>query len=49
MLLPGIWNEIIRFDYLKDLYADDEDFKDEWQWCTNGVGDKHQIYNGFYC
>ena len=47
MLLTVVQSEIISFDYLKDLYADDQDFKEEWQKCTNGVVDKHQMHDGF--
>ena len=31
LLLTTIQNEIIDFDYLKDLYTEDEDFKEKWQ------------------
>lgn len=47
MLLTIVHNEIISFDYLKDLYTDDEDFNEEWQKCTSGVASKHQIHDGF--
>ncbi|PON64714.1 hypothetical protein PanWU01x14_121890, partial [Parasponia andersonii] len=47
MLLIAVQNKIIGFDYLKDLYVDDEDFKEEWEKCINGVANKHQIHDGF--
>ena len=31
LLLTVVQNEIIGFDYLKDLYANNEDFKEKWQ------------------
>lgn len=47
MLLTSVHNEVIDFDYLKDLYVDDKDFKEKWKKCTSGVVSKHQIYDGF--
>lgn len=47
MLLTSAHNEIIGFDYLKILYADDEDFHEEWQKCTSGVASKHQLHDEF--
>ena len=47
MLLTSVCNEIIGFDYLKNLYADDENFHEEWQKCTSRVASKHQLDDEF--
>ncbi|XP_057479195.1 uncharacterized protein LOC130766548 [Actinidia eriantha] len=48
-LLTVVCNEIIGFEYLKDLYADDEDFKEDWERCNSGVPTKgeFQIHEGY--
>ncbi|KAL5719094.1 hypothetical protein ACHQM5_011919 [Ranunculus cassubicifolius] len=48
-LLVTIRNESFAFDYLKDLYCDDEDFKTMWAKCTSlskGTDD-FLIHDGF--
>lgn len=47
MLLTIVHNKIISFDYLKDLYANDEDCNEEWQKCTSRIAIKPQIHYGF--
>lgn len=47
ILLTSMRSEIVGYDYLKDLYMDDKDFKEEWHNCVNGVTNKHQIHDSF--
>lgn len=47
LLLTTIRSEIIGFDYLKDLYVDDEDFKDIWRSGTTKSSGNFQIHDGF--
>ncbi|KAK9950547.1 hypothetical protein M0R45_006032 [Rubus argutus] len=48
-LLVTLKQEVIGFDYFKELYEDDEDFKEEWLKCTTrqpNRGDFH-LHDGF--
>lgn len=47
VFLTSVKSEILGFEYLKDLYAEDEDFKKEWKNCISRVSSKYQICDGF--
>lgn len=47
VFFTSIKSEIIGFEYLRDLNADNEDFKHKWKNCTLGTSSKYQIYDGF--
>lgn len=40
-------SEIIGFEYLKDLYTNDEVFKEVWKNSILGASSKYKIYDGF--
>ena len=47
-LLLTLSNEIVGFEMLKELYEDDEDFKETWKKCvTNQSCDDFHIHEGY--
>ena len=47
-LLITMQGEIIRFDFLKELYEKDEDFEEIWKKClTRQPAKDYHIMNGF--
>ena len=41
--------EVIGFEVLKDLYAEDDDFKETWTTCkSKAVQNDFHIYDGFF-
>ena len=46
-LLVTMSNEVVGFDCLKELYAEDEDFKDSWMKCQEGHPSDLHIQDDF--
>ncbi|XP_026429217.1 uncharacterized protein LOC113325221 [Papaver somniferum] len=48
-LLVTLKNESLAFDFLKDLYGEDKDFKNLWEKCGSSTGsvDDYLIHDGF--